>query len=86
MARVLYLTRAELRPRLAAAQSMPQPLKMSMKIREIVLTPKMHRHLYSNNRDSVTEANGSVTFYCKTDGSGFSCFDHVYNALHSQYL
>ena len=83
MARVLYLTRAELRPRLAAAQSMPRPLKMSTKIHEIVLKPKMHRHLYSNNRDSVTEANGSVTFYCKTDGSGFSCFDHVYNALHS---
>ena len=32
--------RAELRPRPAAAQSMPRPLKMSTKFREIVLNRK----------------------------------------------
>ena len=53
--RVWCLTRAELRPRPAAAQSTPRPLKMSTKFREIVLKSKIHRHLYSNNRGSVSE-------------------------------
>ena len=53
--RVWCLTRAELRPRPAAAQSTPRPLKMSTKFREIVLKSKIHRHLYSNNRGFVSE-------------------------------
>ena len=51
--RVWCLTRAEFRPRPAAAQSTPRHLKMSTKFRKIVLKSKIHRHVYSNNQGSV---------------------------------
>jgi len=61
--RVWCPTKAELRPRPAAAWSTPRPLKMSTKFREIVLKPKIHRHLYSNNRGSFTEPLWATSGY-----------------------